>query len=199
MHGKLAHWLAGRSGLRANDFLGAAAEHFEAAGDDANAAEFHARAAEHAKSRFAHQAVLSHVQRALELLNRQLPERNGELLRWRLLEARERALHLQGDRARQLSDIDALERSSPEALDDDRRRARVASLRARRLDRMGDFFGAEAAATQRWHGQRVRGRRNPPTRAADGGLGCGLSGQLDGCQSRCWRALWAKRGQKGFG
>jgi tetratricopeptide (TPR) repeat protein len=133
--------------LRANDFLGAAAEHFEAAGDDANAAEFHARAAEHAKSRFAHQAVLSHVQHALELLNRQLPERNGELLRWRLLEARERALHLQGDRARQLSDIEALEQLA-EALDDDRRRARVASLRARRLDRMGDFFGAEAAARQ---------------------------------------------------
>ena len=70
LHGKLARWLAAQTGLRANDFLGAAAEHYERAGDAANAAEYHTRAAEHARTRMAHEAVLDHVQRALALLNR---------------------------------------------------------------------------------------------------------------------------------
>jgi hypothetical protein len=38
LHGKLARWLAAQTGLRANDFLDAAAKHFELAGDEANAA-----------------------------------------------------------------------------------------------------------------------------------------------------------------
>ena len=70
LHGKLARWLAAQTGLRANDFLGAAARHFELAGDVANAAEYHARAAEHARTRMAHEAVLDHVQQALALLDR---------------------------------------------------------------------------------------------------------------------------------
>ena len=69
LHGKLARWLAAQTGLRANDFLGAAAKHFELAGDEANAAEYHTRAAEHARTRMAHEAVLDHVQRALALLD----------------------------------------------------------------------------------------------------------------------------------
>ena len=70
LHGKLARWLAAQTGLRANDFLGEAARHFELAGDAANAAEYHTRAAEHARTRLAHEAVLDHVQQALALLDR---------------------------------------------------------------------------------------------------------------------------------
>ena len=48
-HALVAQWLAAltqQGSLRAGDFLGLAAEHFELAGDEAQAAEFHARAAE---------------------------------------------------------------------------------------------------------------------------------------------------------
>ena len=54
----------------------------------ANAAEFHARAAEHARERLAHDAVLDHVQRALALLDDK-PGDGPAALRWRLLDVRE--------------------------------------------------------------------------------------------------------------
>jgi predicted ATPase len=47
-HAKVAAWLAGRTGTRANAFLGATAEHYEKGGDNRRACEFYARAAEHA-------------------------------------------------------------------------------------------------------------------------------------------------------
>jgi class 3 adenylate cyclase/tetratricopeptide (TPR) repeat protein len=70
-HAKVARWLAAlaeQAGLRSGDLAGLAAEHFEQAGDAANAAEFHARAAEQAGARLAHERVLAHVGRALALL-----------------------------------------------------------------------------------------------------------------------------------
>ena len=60
-HAKVAQWLAAlaeHGSQRASDFLGIAAEHFEQAGDAAKAAEYHARAAEHARERYAHDAAL---------------------------------------------------------------------------------------------------------------------------------------------
>ena len=144
LHGKLARWLAAQSGLNAKDFLGFAAEHFEEAGDTANAAEFHARAAEYAASRFANEAALAHVQRALDLLG---PKSDAHALRWRLLDARERTFDLQGQRAGQLADIEALERIA-DALDDDQRRAEAAYRRAYRALRMADWPAAQAAAQQ---------------------------------------------------
>ena len=47
-HGAVALWLTGLRGARANDFLGATAEHFSEAGDNASACEYFTRAAEHA-------------------------------------------------------------------------------------------------------------------------------------------------------
>jgi predicted ATPase len=128
-HAKVAQWLAAlteHGSPRAGDFLGLAAEHFEQAGDAANAAEFHARAAEHAGQRFAHDRVLAHVGRALALLgdtDTPAPAQAG--LRWRLLDAREQTLDLQGRRDEQATDLDALDRLA-ELLDDDRRRAYAA-------------------------------------------------------------------------
>ena len=69
LHGKVARWLSGLTGSRANDFLGITAEHYERAGDVASAAEFHARGVDYALERFAHAAVLDHVHRALTLLD----------------------------------------------------------------------------------------------------------------------------------
>ncbi len=141
LHAKLAHWLSAQTGLRASDFLGATAEHYEQAGDEANAVEFHVRAAEHAYGRFAHDATLSHVQRALDLLG---PGADAAALRWRLLKVRELTLDLQGRRAEQGVDIEALERLA-EALDDDHRRAHAAWRRGARALRTADWPEQEAA------------------------------------------------------
>ena len=118
-----AAWLAGQTGARASDFLGAAAEHYEMAGDSLQACEYFTRAAEHAKSRFAHEAALGHVGRALALLDREPATSPAMLaLRWRLLDVRELMLDLQGRRAEQRSALDAMQPLA-DALDDDRRRA----------------------------------------------------------------------------
>jgi len=144
LHGKLARWLAARTGLRANDFLGAAARHFELAGDEASAAEYHTRAAEHARSRLAHGAVLDHVRQALAIIDKR-PAPGSRLLRWRLLEVREATLEMQGDRAGQRADIDAMAEIA-EAQDDDRRRAHVAWRCSAWAQRIADHAAMETAA-----------------------------------------------------
>jgi len=144
LHGKLARWLAAQTGLRANDFLGAAARHFELAGDDANAAEYHTRAAEQARTRMAHEAVLEHVQRALQLLD-SVPAPGRRLLHWRLLEVREATLDIRAERVAQQADIDAMAELA-DALDDDRRRAHAAWRRSALAHRFADYVATEAAA-----------------------------------------------------
>jgi len=148
-HAKVAQWLAAltaQGGPRAGDFLGIAAEHFEQAGDTANAAEFHARAAEQAGQRFAHDRVLAHVGRSLALLgDTAAPAPAQAELRWRLLKAREETLNLHGRRDEQAADLDAMDRLA-ELLDDDRRRAYAAWRRGNRAMRMADWASMENAA-----------------------------------------------------
>jgi class 3 adenylate cyclase/tetratricopeptide (TPR) repeat protein len=150
-HAKVAQWLAAlteRGGLRAGDLQGLAAEHFEQAGDAAQAAEFHARAAEQAGQRFAHERVLAHVGRALALLGPVPPATtgpDGADLRWRLLSVREKTLGLQARRAEQASDLDALDQLA-ETLDDNRRRGHAARRRSLRAMRMADWTAGEIAA-----------------------------------------------------
>ncbi|WP_349744054.1 ATP-binding protein [Roseateles cavernae] len=150
-HAKVAQWLAlltERGGLRAGDLQGLAAEHFEQAGDAARAAEFHARAAEQAGQRFAHERVLAHVGRALALLGQVPPATtDGAELRWRLLSVREKTLGLQARRAEQATDLDALAQLA-ETLDDNRRRAHAARRRSLRAMRMADWTTGETAARQ---------------------------------------------------
>jgi len=146
LHAKVAAWLAGLTDARANDFLGAAAEHYEKAGDDEQAAEYHARAAEYAQTRYAHEAALSHVAQALGLIGE--GDRPGNaLLRWRLLDVRERMLDLKGQRVEQLADLDTLQ-SLADAMDDDRRRGVVQWRRSDLAFRTSDFHSQESAARQ---------------------------------------------------
>ena len=147
LHGKLARWLAAQTGLRANDFLGAAARHFELADDISNAAEYHTRAAEYARTRMAHEAALDHVQRALALLEKVPEGAARRLLSWRLLETREATLDVEGDRAAQRADIEALTKLA-DALDDDRRRAHAAWRRSALAQRTADYAVMESAARQ---------------------------------------------------
>jgi class 3 adenylate cyclase/tetratricopeptide (TPR) repeat protein len=149
-HALVAKWLASitlQGGLRAGDVLGLAAEHFELAGDTAQAANFHTRAAEQAGGRLAHERVLAHVERALALLETK-PAAIDEPaeLRWRLLAVREKTLFLQGRRDEQLVDLDGLAQVA-DLLDDDRRRADVALRRAVRAMRMADWPAVDSAAS----------------------------------------------------
>ncbi len=144
-HAKTAAWLAGRTGVRANDFLGVIGEHFESAGEHRQAAEFLARAAEHAKDRHAHAAAGSYATRALELLDRDLAaaqppaaDRDTLRLRWRLLDARVRAVAAQGLRSQQRIDIDALQRVA-EALGDEHGLAVAAWHRGHLAQETADF------------------------------------------------------------
>jgi class 3 adenylate cyclase/tetratricopeptide (TPR) repeat protein len=159
LHGKLARWLSNLTGLRANDFLGITAGHYEEAGDTANAAEYHARAAEHAGTRMAHDAALEHVERALELIGQpaagvgnghdgtEAAKTNASAnlnLRWRLLKVREETLSLQGKRPEQRANLDAMDRLA-DALGDDQRRAYAAFRRGFLAMRTADWATMEAA------------------------------------------------------
>ena len=150
LHAKVAAWLASLADVRAKDYLGITAEHYDKAGDAANAAEYHSRAAEHARDRFAHDAALHHVQRALTLLDAatlqsEPPPVAAMHLRWRLLRARERTLDLKGRRREQRVDVDALDMLA-NALDDDGRRAYVAFRRSVIAMRTADWKLCEIAA-----------------------------------------------------
>jgi class 3 adenylate cyclase/tetratricopeptide (TPR) repeat protein len=120
LHARTARWMAGLSGSRGNHLLGETAEHFEKAGDHAQACEFFTRAAENAAGRYAHDAAMRYVTQALALAT------DGDAaMRWRLLDVRERTFDMLGRRAEQQADIDALQ-ALAEILGDDRRRAEVA-------------------------------------------------------------------------
>ena len=144
LHARAAAWLSGLIGARASDFLGATAEHYEKAGDHPQACEYFARAAEQARSRFAHEAALAYVTRALALLGA-ADGPASQLLRWRLLDARERTLELQGRRPEQRIDLDALQ-AVADALDDDHRRAELATRRSMLALRGGDYASQASAA-----------------------------------------------------
>jgi len=164
LHAKVAQWLSQVAGLRAGDFLVATAEHYERAGDVANAAAFFARAAEHALERFGHDATLEHVARALALLETR--PGGDAALRWQLHRVREQTLDLQARRTEQLADLDALEQLA-DALDSDARRAHAALRRGWRALRMADWLTCESAARRTVafaeragdHGVRLRGVR----------------------------------------
>ena len=149
LHGRLARWFAAQTGLRANDFLALTAEHFALSGDNASAAEYHARAAEHAHSRFAHDGVLLHVRKALAALEHDassgLADSEALSLRWRLFQTREAALDLQGRRAEQRADLDAMTHVA-EALNDDRKGAHAAWRRSYLALRTADWATQETNA-----------------------------------------------------
>lgn len=150
LHARAAAWLAGLNNARASDFLGAAADHYDKAGDSANASEFFTRAAEHAQARYAHESALSHAAHALSLIGHDSllhgPMDQSDL-RWRLLDVRERTLDLLGARTAQCADLDALQ-AIAEALNDDRRRGELARRRAHLAMRTFDVHAQQAAARE---------------------------------------------------
>ncbi len=145
LHGRVADWFAARS-ARPSEWLAAAAEHYAASGNAAQAAEFFARAAEHARTRFAHEAALSHTAQALALLDTASVAHHDLLaLRWRLLVVQELTLNQLGRRDEQRSTLEAM-RQLADAQDDDAARALAARRRSLLGLRTGDYAEQEAAA-----------------------------------------------------
>ena len=143
-HARTAQWLAQHAGARAQGLLATAAEHYEKAGDAANAAEFYARAAAHHAATFANEQALDCTARALALAS---PDDSA--LRWRLLATRERTLELLARRDLQLQDIEAmlaLAEALPPGAEGDARRAEAAWRRCDIADRMGEWARAEREA-----------------------------------------------------
>ena len=143
-HARTAQWLAQHAGARAQGLLATAADHYEKAGDAANAAEFYARAAAHHAATFANEQALDCTARALSLASV-----DDHALRWRALATRERTLELLARRETQLRDIDAmlaLADGLPPGAEGDARRAEAAWRRCDIADRMGDYGRAEREA-----------------------------------------------------
>jgi hypothetical protein len=141
-HARAARWLAERMGDRASEFLAVAAEHFERAGDSAMALEYYERARTEAWSRFAYEATLSLIERALAQPALTSP-------RWRLtlLTARCNVFELTGRHAEGAAALQAIV-AWAEACDDDGMRADVAVSRMLRADHDGHPDEARALAEQ---------------------------------------------------
>jgi len=137
-----ADWLVVRSGDRASEYYGLIAEHYEKAGDKANAAHYLRKAGEDAVNSYVNQAALDYLGRALALT----PE-DDAAARFELLRARYRVYSNTGRRAEQQAEIAALEKLA-ERLDDDLRRALAANLRSAYALVTGDYAGAVDAATR---------------------------------------------------
>lgn len=137
-----ARWLvlvASEAG-RADEYATRIAEHYDHAGEAAEAAAWYGRAGKHAAVRYANGEALAYLNRALTLA----PKADADVC-FDLLLAREKLLDLQGDRSAQFADIDMLT-TLAERLNDDRRRAVVELRRANYADCIGDFPMAIAAA-----------------------------------------------------
>jgi predicted ATPase/class 3 adenylate cyclase len=116
LHAAVAAWLEQTGGDRAGEVLGIAADHYERAGDTQRACALFAQAAEDAAARFACEAMLGFVARALALV-----DAGDHATRWRLLSLRERHLRKLGDPAGQRADLAALELLAEKLNDDERR------------------------------------------------------------------------------
>ena len=150
-HARAAQWLSSLSASRVDEFAAAIGEHHEKAGAAAQARAYYARAAQHARARFAHAQVLALVARALGLqADDGVARRDALAQRWQLLDVQERTLDSLGRRAEQRIAIDGLHEIA-EALADDVRRGEVAWRRCDIALRTSDF-----EATQRWAQEALR-------------------------------------------
>ena len=108
LHAQIAQWLCGLQGAREFDLLPVIAEHYDRADDASRAGEWYARAAEYAASRYAHEAALDYVGRAMDRLAR-VAEGDVSPLRWRLLSVREHTFSYLGQREAQRETLEAMQ------------------------------------------------------------------------------------------
>ena len=141
-HRQVADWLVRRSGDRRDEYLAAIAEHYERAGDAANAVAYLRRAGESAARAYANEAALDLFGRALALLPADDAQARIEIIRGRL------TVHkVLARRDAHEADVATCERLA-ETLDDDYSRADAASNRASLMLLLGDYPGVVVAASR---------------------------------------------------
>ncbi len=140
-HRQTADWLVVRSGDRASEYFGLIADHYERAGDTANAVVYLRKAGEDAAASYASDAALDYLGRALVLV-----PPDDAATRFALLLTRRSVLSNTGRRDEQAADVAALEQLAEQL--DDVRRARAAGLRASHALVTGDYPGACTAAAR---------------------------------------------------
>ena len=150
LHAKVAPWLAGsdRGSARATSWAPRPSTSSRPA-TARNAAEFHARAAEHAGSASRTTRVLAHVERALALLGDDAARRASPSCAGGCWRCARRRWTCRRDRDEQRADLDALD-ALADVLDDDRRRAYAAWRRSLLAHAHGRPGGEESAARQAW-------------------------------------------------
>jgi len=141
-HRLTADWLVVRSSDRASEYFGLIAEHYERAGDAANAVEYLRRAGANAARSYVDAAALEYIGRALALV-----PTDDWATRFSLLETRSSIYRRTGRRSEQAEDVALLEQVA-EALDDDAFRARAASSRASLALVLGDYSVVAVAAAR---------------------------------------------------
>jgi class 3 adenylate cyclase/tetratricopeptide (TPR) repeat protein len=141
-HRQTADWLVVRSGDRASEYFGLIADHYERAGDTANAIVYLRKAGEDAARSYVNHAALDYLGRALALV-----PGDDYATRFTLVYTRRQVLSDMGRRTEQAVDVGLLEQLA-HALNDDAFRARAAGLRASHALITGDYPGASAAAAR---------------------------------------------------
>lgn len=188
-HAKAALWLADRVGDRTSEYLAVTAEHYDRAGDKAQAIDYFERAIQEAQRRDAHTVVLAHLDRVLVM-----PELTDARRRFKLLTSQTSSADLLGLRELQAASLEERERLA-EALGDDSLRAATLISRALLLDRQGDDNAAYAMA------ERALGLAEPVGEARAAALSCGemawvhyTRGELDVARSHVQKGLgWARQ------
>ena len=141
-HARAARWLAERQAGRESEFLAVTAGHFERAGDSAMALEYYDRARRDAAARFAHEATLRLIERALAQ-----PALTDPRWRFQLLVARNTSLHHQSRDDEARAAVQAMA-DFAESCDDDAMRADVATARMLPADHEGRPDEARALALE---------------------------------------------------
>jgi predicted ATPase len=141
-HARVARWLADRVADRAGEFLGITAEHFERAGDSAQALEYYDRARRDAEQRYAHDAALAYAERALRQ-----PALTAPIWRYQLHSSCQRTLDAMGRTADAQAALAAMT-ALAESQNSDAMRADLFSAEMLRADREGRAADAERLAHQ---------------------------------------------------
>jgi adenylate cyclase len=142
LHEQLALYLEQLAGGATERYLDLLAYHYDRSDNLVKRREYLWRAGQAAGQRFANDAALDYLSRALELT-----PATDALARYDLLMAREEVYDRQGVRGAQAQDLDALEALAA-LLDDDIRRAEIGVRRALFAYRTGDLAGAVRLAAQ---------------------------------------------------
>lgn len=182
-HRRAAAWLIRAGGSRVDEYADLIAGHYAQAGDEAQEAEWQARAGKQAASRYATAEAIRAFSRALELLPPQETTR-----RINLLLSRENLYNIQAAREAQAADLGELERlTAGEAAET---RAEVALRRADYALGVGDLqsvidASAEAAALAAQSHDEARQARA----ALFHGIAVRFLGDFKGSQARLQEAL----------